>query len=65
MHWETILFGIFYLDGATYGVMVHTIDANATGMIDKFESTHSSVELVTDSYKLGSCFSCFKNSNTL
>lgn len=36
LHWGMVLLGIFFLVGATYGVIIQIIDAYATGMIGMF-----------------------------
>lgn len=45
LHWGMVLLGIFFLVGATYGVIIQIIDAYATGMIGMFCYTRNSVEL--------------------
>lgn len=36
LHWGMVLLGVFFLIGATYGVIIQIIDAYATGMIGMF-----------------------------
>jgi hypothetical protein len=48
LHWGMVLLGIFFLVGATYGVIVQIIDAYATGMIGMF--CRSCAKFATDSF---------------
>jgi hypothetical protein len=48
LHWGMVLLGIFFLVGATYGVIVQIIDAYATGMIGMF--CRNCAKFATDSF---------------
>lgn len=63
LHWGMVLLGIFFLVGATYGVVIQIIDAYATGMIGMFWCILT-VELETNPFLSGSSFSCLDNSNS-
>lgn len=63
LHWGMVLLGIFFLVGATYGVIIEIIDAYASGTIGIVfpPPKHRKFELT---FLLGSAFSCADNSNS-
>lgn len=67
LHWGMVVLGIFFLVGATYGVVIEIIDAYATGTIGRFWSPpyyKIAIDFLSYSILLGSAFSCVDNSNS-
>jgi hypothetical protein len=64
LHWGMVLLGVFFLVGATYGVVIQIIDAYATGAIGKFDIPSTLHNLRLTFFLLGSAFSCADNSNS-
>ncbi|CAG8263123.1 unnamed protein product [Penicillium olsonii] len=62
LHWGMVLLGVFFLVGATYGVVIQIIDAYATGAIGKLSCR--SVSHFMLNIRIGSAFSCIDNSNS-
>jgi hypothetical protein len=63
LHWGMVLLGVFFLVGATYGVVIQIIDAYATGAIGMFWYSPTLWDLQL-TLLLGSAFSCADNSNS-
>lgn len=63
LHWDMVLLGVFFLVGATYGVVIQIIDAYATGAIG-MPAILSIWRNLTLTFSPGSAFSCVDNSNS-
>lgn len=63
LHWGMVLLGIFFLVGATYGVVIQIIDAYATGAIGMLKYSSTWLDLIL-TFTIGSAFSCIDNSNS-
>ena len=63
LHWGMVLLGVFFLVGATYGVVIQIIDAYATGAIGT-RAILSFLQNILLTFYPGSAFSCVDNSNS-
>jgi membrane protease YdiL (CAAX protease family) len=62
LHWGLVLLGIFFLVGATYGVIVQIDVAYKSGAVGKYGISH--LMNIADGALVGSAFGCRDNSNS-